>query len=108
MKKHQRLRPGLPRYLGPLQPRGMTPAFSRRLELYGSKLCVVDEYIRASRQLAQVLVQCRVARLVVGGISHGARGRLDSKAQASLRMIQPPRGDLVLSNFERIPAIHYL
>src|SRR6266699_1036794 len=86
----------------------MSPALSRRFELFRCKLRVVNEDVRTRRQFAQAPVQFRVARLVVRGVRHDPRRRLDSKAQAALRMIQPARHDLVLPDRKRIAAVHFL
>src|SRR5439155_2028463 len=104
MEKHQGLRPGMPRYLHALKPGGVPPAFSRRLELLGCKLRVVNEYVRTGSQFPQTLVHFRVAGLVVRGISNRTGRRLDSKAQAALRVIQPARRDFVFTNRKRIAA----
>src|SRR5260370_20768523 len=98
----------MPRRLHASEPRRVHRAFSRRLQLLGCKLRVVNEYVGAGSQFAQALVHFGVARLVVRGISYRTGWRLDSKAQAALGMIQPARGDFVFTHRKGIPAGPFL
>src|SRR5579872_4303112 len=71
------------------EPRGVSPAFARGRELFGSVLRIVDENVRARRQLPKTLVELRIPRLVVSGINDRSGGGIKTKAQAALRMVQP-------------------
>src|SRR5882672_6437251 len=71
------------------QPRGMSPALARSGQLLGGKLRIINENIRACRQLPQTLVELRIARFVVRGINDRSSGGLKAKAQATLRVVQP-------------------
>src|ERR1700704_324697 len=71
------------------QPGGMPPALTLRGQLFGGKLRIVNENIRARRELPQTLVELRIARFVVRGINDRSSGGLKAKAQATLRVVQP-------------------
>ena len=69
----------------------MSPSLARRGQLFGGKLRVVDKNVRSLGKFQQALIQLWIARLIVGGIDNGSGGGLKSKAEASLRMVQPAR-----------------
>src|SRR5271168_5268312 len=67
----------------------MSPAFAGGRELLGRILRVIDQHVRALRELAETAVEFRNAGLVVSGIDDRTDGRIQAIAQAPLRMIEP-------------------
>ena len=108
MKQHQRFGPGLPRRLYSFKPRRMSPPFPRGSQLVGRELRVVDENVRARHEFSEAFVQLGVSRLIVGGVCHRARRRLNAESQAALRMVQPARGDFVFADGERFTSVHFV
>jgi len=108
VEKHQRGGVTFPRHLHPFFPRRMPPAFFCGGQLFGSELRIIHKNIRARRQFRQALVQLGIARLVIGGIHHGACRSLDAESQAALRVIQPARGNFVFPDAKRVAAVHFL
>src|SRR6266481_6392627 len=69
----------------------MSPSLPRCGQLFGSKLRVVDENVRARRELPQRLIELRVTRFVVSGVDDRSRRRIEAKAKTPLRVVQPTR-----------------
>ena len=67
---------GFARHLHSFQPARMSPTFPRRGQLFGRILRIVDQHIRAVRQLAQILIKLRDARLVVRRVNDRSPRRL--------------------------------
>jgi hypothetical protein len=55
-------------------------------------------------EFAETFVECGMAGFVVGSVGDRAGGRFEAKAEATLRMIEPACGNLVLTNTKRFSA----
>src|SRR5258705_7577485 len=74
-----------------LEPGRVAPSLARGGQLFGSELRVIDENVRALRELPNAPVELGIARLVVSGI-HDRSGRcVKAKTQAALWMMKPGR-----------------
>src|ERR1700687_1438333 len=78
----------------------MTPAFARRCQLFWGKLSIVDKHVRALGQLSKTFVEFGDARLIVSSINDGGGLSFHSKAEAALRVVQPPRRNFGALNIE--------
>src|SRR6266849_6268604 len=91
-----------------VEPTGMAPAAASAGELLGRVLRVVDEDVGAGGELAKALIELGVAGLIIGGIDDRARWRVDAKAQAALRVVEPTGSDFVLADLEGVAAGDFL
>jgi hypothetical protein len=89
-------------------PGGMAPAAFGAGELLWRVLGVVDEDIRACRQLLQTFVEFAIAGLVVGGVDDGAGWRFDAETEAALWMIQGAGGDFVFAYEKGVASSDFL
>src|SRR6267378_3107071 len=107
MKQDQVLDAYFRRDFHTFKPRGVPPPFARSGQLFGGKLRIVNENIRARRELPQTLVELRIARFVVRGINDRSGGGLKAKAQATLRVVQPTRFYARPRHFKLIPPADF-
>src|SRR6266478_9205049 len=91
-----------------VEPTGMAPTAAGAGELLRRVLSVVDENVGASGELAKALIELGVARLIIGGIDDRAGGRVDAKAQAALRVVEPAGSDFVFADLEGVAAGDFL
>src|SRR6185437_3765401 len=86
------------------EPARMSPTFSQGGELFRRILRVVNQHIRTLREQPQIAIALSISRLVIRSVNDRAHRRIQSVAQAALRMIQPCRGDLRSLDFPFLAA----
>ncbi len=88
MEQHQIPHARFLRQTNACEPTRVAPAFAVAGQLFRPELRIIHQHIGACGKLAQAAVELRHARLVVGGINNRAGRRLETIAQAALRVVQ--------------------